>query len=106
MDVQYLFNSSGQWIAFRLGKYVFNTEGEWIGWLPWEEPDVVDKSGNYLGTIYPEGRFYKTCFNHLREYPGYPGYPDYPGYPGYPGFKGFSPLPAGTEDLKELSLVS
>jgi hypothetical protein len=105
MDVQYLFNSSGQWIAFRVGKYVFNTEGEWIGWLPGQDLDVMDINGSYLGSIYPENRFYRKYFQPYKGYPGYPGYPGHPGYPGYPGFKGYSSLPAGTEDLKDLQVA-
>ena len=31
MSVQYLFNSRGDWIAFRKDKYVFDTDGNWIG---------------------------------------------------------------------------
>jgi hypothetical protein len=102
MSVQYLFNSLGQWIAFRKDKYVFNTEGEWIGWLPWQREDVVDVNGNYLGTIYPGNRFYRKSFQIFNGYPGYPGYPSYPGYPGYPGFQGYSPIPAGAEDFQDL----
>ena len=34
-NFQYLFNSSGNWIAFRAGKYVFDASGNWLGgqWL-------------------------------------------------------------------------
>ncbi|MCU0571085.1 MAG: hypothetical protein MUF49_31535 [Oculatellaceae cyanobacterium Prado106] len=105
METQYLFNSQGQWIAFRLGSYVFNTEGKWIGWLPWSEPDVMDVSGNYLGTIYPGNRFYRKAIHPHSGYPGYPGYPHHPGYPGYPGYSGHSPLPPGVEDLQDLQAV-
>ena len=31
MSVHYLFNSRGDWIAFRKGKFVFDTDGNWIG---------------------------------------------------------------------------
>lgn len=49
--MQFLFNSEGQWIAFRDGRFVFDTGSEWIGWLPWDERTVVDIEGEYLGTI-------------------------------------------------------
>jgi len=99
MRVQYLFNSSGEWIAFRKGKYVFNTEGDWIGWLPWGDNDVVHVSGDYLGTIFANNRLFRIINRGYRGYPGYPGHPGYPGYPGYPGFAGFSPLPPSAEDI-------
>lgn len=35
MAVQYLFNSSGEWTAFKLNNFVYDTDGNWIGWLPW-----------------------------------------------------------------------
>jgi hypothetical protein len=100
-QIQYLFDSQGRWIAFRVGQYVFNVESEWIGWLPENSQDVVDIDGNYLGTIYPENRFYREAYNSDRGYPGYPGYPGYQGYPGYPGYAGYSPLPPGVEDINE-----
>lgn len=35
MNVQFLFNSSGEWIAFRQQQHVFDERSNWIGWLPW-----------------------------------------------------------------------
>ncbi len=95
--VQYLFNSSGIWIAFAKGRYVFSQEGSWIGWLPWSDGHVVDASGCYLGSIiedqHGKSRFYKLLNPPNRGYPGYPGYPGFAGYPGYPGFAGHDPFP-------------
>ena len=51
---EFLFNSSGNWIAFRRrrdDKYVFDAHGKWVGWLPWDDANVVDTKGEYLGTI-------------------------------------------------------
>ena len=100
MATQYLFNSAGDWIAFRIGKFVYDTDGNVIGWLPWGDNDVVNNDGDYLGTIFSGNRIYKRLNQPYRGYPGYPGYPVYPGYPGYPGFAGYSPLPSLTEDIK------
>ena len=88
--MQYLFNSSGGWIAFRVGKFVYDSDGDWIGWLPWGDADVVTIEGEYLGTIYQGNRFYKQIYHPYRGYPGYPG---------YPGYAGYAPLPPGTEDV-------
>ena len=87
---QHLFNSSGEWIAFRIGKYVFDNQGIWIGWTPWDYSEVVDIEGQYLGHIFLGDRFYHKYYTSYRGYPGYPG---------YPGFKGYSRLPSGYEDV-------
>ena len=42
---QYLFNSRGEWIAFRVDAYIFDTHGKWVGWLPWDPTTVVDVEG-------------------------------------------------------------
>jgi hypothetical protein len=52
MSVQFLFNSSGEWIAFRQDRFVWDKDSELIGWLPWDDVDVVTIDGEYLGTIY------------------------------------------------------
>jgi hypothetical protein len=101
--VEHLFDSSGNFIAFRRGRFVWNAQGRWIGWLPWDDADVVTPKGQYLGTIFPGRRFYRRLNWLYRGYPGYPGYPGYSGYPGYPGYAGYSPRPPMTEDVpKEL----
>ena len=96
MQTQYLFNSSGNWIAFRKGKYVFDKDGEWIGWLPWQDQDVVGVDGQYLGTIVQDNRFYR-----FRDKPN----KGYPGYPGYPGYAGYSSRPPMAEDIETLEKV-
>ena len=101
MLAQHLFNSRGNWIAFRVGRFVYNTGGQWVGWLPWDDNDVVDRSGNYLGTIFKGGRLYKLFFKPYRGYPGYPGNPGYPAYWGYPGHADFAPIPSGAADVDE-----
>ena len=58
MAVQYLFDSNGSWIAFRVGKNMFDPDCYWIGWIPWEDTDVVSLDGEYLGTIVENDRFY------------------------------------------------
>ena len=100
---QFLFSSSGRWIAFRKAKYVFDSNCQWIGWLPWGDDVVVDVQGNYLGTIFPGNRLYRVLNQRYRGYPGYPGHPGHPGYPGYPGFAGHSNLPPATVDVRQLA---
>jgi hypothetical protein len=100
MAVQYLFNSSGSWIAFRVGKCVFDTKCHWIGWMPWDDTDVVTTEGEYLGTIVENDRFYRFGDKPSRDYPGHPGCPGHPDFPGHPGYLAYSPLPPNAEDIR------
>ena len=100
MAVQYLFNSGGSWIAFRVGKSVFDTACHWIGWMPWDDTDVVTTEGEYLGTIVENDRFCRFRDKPYRDYPGYPGYPGRPDLPGHPGCAVFSSLPPNAEDIE------
>lgn len=100
MAVHHLFNSSGDWIAFRIHINVFDTNGKWIGWLPWYDNDVVSISGEYIGTITEGNRLYHFADKPYRGYPGHPTYPGYPEYPGYPGRVEYSPLPSGAKDAR------
>jgi hypothetical protein len=97
--VDYLFNSSGEWICFKVNKFIWDTNGNIIGWLPWGDNDVVTMEGDYLGTIVDKDRIYYFSNHPYRGYPGYPGYPGYLGYPGYPGFAGYKSLPSGAKDI-------
>ena len=97
--LQYLYDSSGNWVAFRINNYVFDKNVNWIGWLPWGDSEVVNPSGSYLGHIFPNNRLYKKGYTPYRGYPGYPPFPGYPGYPSYPGYAGYSPLPIGVYDV-------
>lgn len=101
-----LFDSVGNFIAFRRDQYIWNAAGDWIGWLPWGDGDVVTRTGDYLGTIFPGHRLYRRSNWLFRGHPGRAGYPGYPGYPGCPGFAGYSPRPPFTEDVPEHLLVS
>ena len=52
MMVEYLFDYSGNWIAFKIGKFLYNEDGDWIGWFPYDDKIAVDTDGEYLGAIY------------------------------------------------------
>ena len=108
-SIIYLFDSSGSWVAFQWGQYIFNPVGVWIGWLPWKDNYVVNKSGEYLGTIVQDcegnGRFYHFSNSQYRGYPGHPETPEYPGYPGHPGFIESSLLPLMAKDIEVMEMV-
>ena len=102
-QTEYLYDSSGKWIAFKVGKYLFNTSSDWIGWFPWQDI-AVDVEGHYLGTIFLNNRLLVNLNQPWLPYPGYPGYPGYPEYPGYPGFIGYCGHISNTVDIKEEKL--
>ncbi len=97
--IDYLYNSFGEWIAFRQGRNVYSPAGLWIGWLPWNDAEVVDIDGRYLGTIHEGNRLFHELTHPGREHPDHPGYPGYPGSPGFPGFPGYANLPPDTVDV-------
>lgn len=99
MDVKYLFNSKGEWIAFRIGEYVYDYDSDCIGWIPYDNDDVVDLDGDYLGTIFGD-RLYNILNKPLRGYNGFKAYPGHLGYQKFPGYVGYGELPAGTRDVK------
>lgn len=99
MAIQYLFNSSGKWIAYREAKNVFDTKGEWVGWLPWDDADVVSPEGKYLGTICDGNRFYHLQEKVSRAYQGYPGYPSSPGALRFLGTREQTALPQGAQEV-------
>ncbi|NLE73449.1 MAG: HEAT repeat domain-containing protein, partial [Actinobacteria bacterium] len=99
-DVQYLFDSKGDYIAFRQGVMVFNIDADWIGWLPWDEPDVVTSEGQYLGSITADDRFFKFSDRDARPYAGFPGYPPQPILPPFPSPRGYTELPAAAKDVR------
>lgn len=72
--MQYLFNSNGEWIAFRDGKVVYGPSGDILGWPAEDGVNVVDPESRYFGTIYPGGRFYRRYFAPVLDtrFPGYP----------------------------------
>jgi len=96
---QYLFDSRGDWIAFRLGNILFDVDGDVIGWLPWEDGEAVNPNGDYLGTIYPDDRLLlaKPTRNTA---PAFPGYPVLPGLPSIPNPRDYSPLHEATRDIQ------
>lgn len=104
--MQYLFNSLGDWIAFRDGEHVYDVSGDWIGWVAWHDsenrPEVADGEGRYLGTIFPGDRLYRQLDADDREAAMYPVYPGSHDHTGYPSFPEATPLPAGAEDIQEL----
>ena len=97
---QHLYHSEGVWIAFRKESMVFDRDGHWIGWLPWDDLEVVDTSGNYLATIVDGDRLYRDEDGKITDFAPYRGRPTEPEFAWYPGFAGSALLPAHMKDLK------
>lgn len=108
MDIRYLFDSDGRWIAFVDDRFVFSRDGVLLGWTPWDDhPDeVVTQSGEYLATIVG-GNGHERLFRFQdHPYRGYAGRPDDPGYscyPGHPGLADATLLPLGAEDVRPIA---
>jgi len=102
MVFQYLFNSAGDWIAFRQEKHVFDNRCNWIGWLAWDNRQVATLEGEYMGTIVDVNRLYFFADRPRRPNPGYPSRPTYPTLPDSPGLAASVDLPVGATDVAKL----
>ena len=100
MEIEYLFNSAGNWIAFKKGNYLFNRSSRWIGWFLADDV-AVDTDGKYLGTIYQGNRLLVNVLQAKISKAPYPGLPEYPGLQTNPGYRGPCPYVPNTEDVKE-----
>ena len=99
MPDNYLYNSKGEYIAFKIGNYIFNNKNAWIGWLPWSNNEIVNKEGEYIGTILND-RIYSFSRRNITEHPGYISFPGHPGYIKDPGFGGCTSLPPFASDVE------
>lgn len=97
--VNYLFDSTGKWIAFRKGIHVFDTRGRWIGYTPWKDNDVYTPSGEYLATIMQSNRLYYENNHTNRGLPDRVAMPRFPGVFPVPPYPGRAPLPQRATDV-------
>lgn len=63
MSIRYIFNTSGEYVAFLLNKQVFSPYGEWLGYLP-QANIVYNTDGTYMGEISNDDRIIRN--KHLR----------------------------------------
>lgn len=91
----WLFNSSGEPIAFIKDDKVFSSHSDFIGRL--DDNEVWH--GRYKGEIYRENRFlYKTSKGSIIR--GTPGVPGRPGTPARPANKSSISMPSGYRDVE------
>ena len=79
----YLYDVSGEWIAFRPttdSRYLFDVRGTWIGWYPVHVDEVLTQDGDYLGNISGDRLIQRFDYAY-RGTPGYPGAPAFSGVP-------------------------
>lgn len=102
MAVHYLFNSSGFWIAYREDRYIFDPSGNWVGWLPFDDGEVINAKGVYLGHVLAGDRFYRKDAKYLTNRVPHtvPDVPRYRVIPEPPAPIGRAPLPIGCHDLR------
>lgn len=103
-NIEFLFDSRGAVVAFRHGRDVFDLDLGWLGWAPWNDGDVFDPAGRYLGTITPEGRLYEIQVRRGLTSPP-PQTPTIGSHPGPP--RGCAPerLAAGMRDVRPRQVV-
>ncbi len=99
--VQYLYNSGGEWIAFRDGKYIYDVNGEYLGFMAESGLDAADAESRYFGSIYYGDRLYRKMFPPKLDL-RYPGYPGPHAKPDFPGFEEGAPVPTEADDIPEL----
>ncbi len=97
--INYLFDSRGNWIAFRKGQHVFDRNSQWIGWTPWQDNEVLTPQGIYLGTITHGNRLYHYRHRLERGLPGRCSTPYSPGIFPQPPYPGCATLPPWAEDM-------
>ena len=52
----FIYNTSGDWLATKMGIYIFDSRGDFIGFVLNEIHDVYTASGEWIGNLYPDGR--------------------------------------------------
>ncbi|NIX77464.1 hypothetical protein [Microvirga terricola] len=114
--VVHYFNSIGDWIAYsryRGDQYLFDKRGNWIGWFPWDDKEIVDLNGEYLGVVMDGNRIYakipsnadKKKAKKKKRDVGFMVDPGSGGYAGYPGFTAHTLPPFGYKDV-DLSKIA
>lgn len=56
MHVRYIFNTSGNYVAFAQGGHLFDPNGEWLGFIEDGDDVYSARDGSYMGTISADDR--------------------------------------------------
>jgi hypothetical protein len=98
--VQHLFNSYGEWIAFRDEDFVYEPSGAFLGFIGEDGESVLDNGGRYYATLF-DNRLYRQLFPAI-SLPRHFSQPNHHQPPDPPPSPGFGEIPPGAEDVREL----
>lgn len=99
--VKYMYNSTGEWIAFRDGASLYDVHGEFLGYMAENGVDIADIEGRYFASIYYGDRVYRKLFAPAMD-ARYPGRPGRRPPPDFPGLAETAPVPVEAQDVPEL----
>src|SRR5688572_16074889 len=81
MKPEFVWTTSGDWVATRIGNYIFDSTKAWVAWL--DGSDVYTKDGEWIGTYSRDNRVLRpraVARKPLRtDLPPEPVKPDLPG---------------------------
>ena len=77
----FIFDTRGDWHAIVLNQYIFDTRGEYIGFIRSEDHDVYTTIGEWIGTLWADGRIIRKRSTEqsrslLKDLPPKPNKPD------------------------------
>ncbi|NJO84304.1 MAG: hypothetical protein HC828_16995 [Blastochloris sp.] len=52
----FIYDTAGDWLAFKLGEYIYDLRGEYIGFTRTDMHDVYTASGEWIGNLIQDGR--------------------------------------------------
>jgi hypothetical protein len=56
MSVRYIFNTSGNYVAFVQGNHLFDTNSRWLGFIEDGDDVYSAEDGSYVGTLSADDR--------------------------------------------------
>ncbi len=56
----FIFDTAGEWHATALNWYIFDQRGDYIGFIRNESYDVYTTSGEWIGSLYADGRIIRN----------------------------------------------
>jgi hypothetical protein len=92
MKPEFVWTTSGDWIATRVGNYIFDGSKAWVAWL--DGTDVYTKDGEWIGTFSRDNRVLRP-----RAIARKPLRTDLPPEPPKPDLPGRAPLPPMFSEL-------
>ena len=81
MSVRYLFNTSGNYVAFVNDDNIFTPDAEWLGFIR-DGNEVYSKKGQFVGYLMDDDRIVRNKTEFKR----------FPVFPPFPPFKPFRPF--------------